>query len=140
MPHDIIDNRREKLVEHIKSILGSTDLARFAVGYFFLSGLEAIQDKLNGVKKLRLLIGNTTSRETIEQISEGYKRLSLVQAAEEQEYFLNKSETKQRVDETGSNLRKTVELMDQTNDGEALIKSLIQLIEERRLEVKAFLR
>ena len=138
MHHDIIDNRDEKLVEHIKSILGSTDLARFAVGYFFLSGLEAIQDKLNGVKKLRLLIGNTTSRETIEQISEGYKRLSLVQAAEEQEYFLNKSETKQRVDETGSNLRKTVELMDQTNDGEALIKSLIQLIEERRLEVKVY--
>ena len=42
MPHDIIDNRDEKLVEHIKSILGSTDSARFAGGYFFLSGLVAI--------------------------------------------------------------------------------------------------
>ena len=74
MPHDIIDNRDEKLVEHIKSILGSTDSARFAVGYFFLSGLVAIQDKLAGVQKLRLLIGNTTNRETIEQISEFSRR------------------------------------------------------------------
>ena len=69
MPHDIIDNRDEKLVEHIKRILGSTESARFAVGYFFLSGLEAIADQLGEVKQLRLLIGNTTNRETIEQIS-----------------------------------------------------------------------
>ena len=34
MPHDIIDNRDQKLVDHINSILGSTDSARFAVGYF----------------------------------------------------------------------------------------------------------
>ena len=38
---------------------------------FFLSGLEAIEEKLSGVKRLRLLIRNTSSRETIEQISEG---------------------------------------------------------------------
>jgi hypothetical protein len=30
--HDIIDNRSEKLVDHINRILGSTDSARFAVG------------------------------------------------------------------------------------------------------------
>ncbi len=138
MPHDIIDNRDEKLVEHIKSILGSTDSARFAVGYFFLSGLAAIQDKLAGVQNLRLLIGNTTNRETIEQISEGYKRLELVEAAEEREQFLKKAEQNRRSEETAGNLRMTVEVMDQTDDGEALVKTLIQLIEEKRLEVKVY--
>lgn len=140
MPHDIIDNRDQKLVDHINSILDSTDSARFAVGYFFLSGLEAIQKKLAGVRKLRLLIGNTTNRETIEQISEGYKRLELVKASEEREKFLNKAERKRRSDSTAENLRKTVELMDQTDDGEALIRTLIQLIEEKRLEVKVYTR
>ena len=43
MPHDIIDNRDEKLVEHIKNILGSTDSARFAVGYF-MEGSTKTQD------------------------------------------------------------------------------------------------
>lgn len=138
MPHDIIDNRDEKLVEHIKSILGSTDSARFAVGYFFLSGLEAIQDKMVGVKMLRLLIGNTTNRETIEQISEGYKRLDLVEASEEREHFIKKAEQKRRSEETAGNLRKTIEVMDQTDDGESLVKTLIQLIEEKRLEVKVY--
>lgn len=138
MPHDIIDNRDEKLVDHIKRILGSTDTARFAVGYFFLSGLEAIQDKLARVQKLRLLIGNTSSRETIEQISEGYKRLDLVGAAEEREQYLKKADQKERTDATAVNLRQAVGLMDQTDDGEALVKTLIQLIEEKRLEVKVY--
>ena len=35
MTHDIIDNRNEKLIEHVNLILDSTDRARFAVGYFF---------------------------------------------------------------------------------------------------------
>jgi len=37
--HDIIDNRHEKLVDHINLNLSSTDAARFAVGCFFLSSL-----------------------------------------------------------------------------------------------------
>lgn len=43
--HDIIDNRKEILVDHINRILSSTETARFAVGYFFLSGLTSIADK-----------------------------------------------------------------------------------------------
>ena len=52
--HDIIDNRNEKLVDHINRILASTEAARFAVGYFFLSGLESIAERLGGVRELRL--------------------------------------------------------------------------------------
>ena len=46
--HDIIDNRSENLVNHINRILSSTESARFAVGYFFLSGLTSIAEKLAG--------------------------------------------------------------------------------------------
>jgi hypothetical protein len=31
MTHDIIDNRKQKLVDHINRILSSTEAARFAV-------------------------------------------------------------------------------------------------------------
>src|SRR5258708_7363880 len=54
--HDIIDNRSEKLVDHINRMLDSTEFARFAVGYFFLSGLESIAERLDGVKELRLKV------------------------------------------------------------------------------------
>jgi hypothetical protein len=76
--HDIIDNRRVRLVDQINRLLDTTEAARFAVGYFFVSGLEGIAEKLGRVKELRLLIGNTTNRETLEQLAEGKRRLELV--------------------------------------------------------------
>src|SRR6266567_6191267 len=98
--HDIIDNRNEKLVDHINRMLDSTEIARFAVGYFFLSGLESIAGKLDSVKELRLLIGNTTNRETLEQLAEGYRRLDLVAEAVEAEAFPKRTDTKRMAGET----------------------------------------
>ena len=83
MTHDIIDNRNEKLVEHINLILDSTDSLRFAVGYFFLTGFTSIAKELQNLTELRLLIGNTSTRETIEQLAEGYIELSAIENATE---------------------------------------------------------
>jgi superfamily II DNA or RNA helicase len=136
--HDIIDNRNEKLVDHINQILGSTDSGRFAVGYFFLSGLESIAKSLAHVKELRLLIGNTTNRETLEQLAEGYRRLELVSEAAETQSFPKRTETKRMANETAENIRATVEMMDQTDDAEATVKVLVRLIEEKRLKVRVY--
>jgi HKD family nuclease/superfamily II DNA or RNA helicase len=136
--HDIIDNRREKLVDHINRILPSTDKAKFAVGYFFLSGLTSIAEKLKDVKELRLLIGNTTNRETLEQIAEGYKRLDLVANAAEGQAYPKKSELKRSLGETAQNLKEAVEVMDPTDEGESLIKTVAQMIEEKRVKVRVY--
>jgi len=53
--HDIIDNRKEILVDHINRILSFSEAARFAVGYFLLSGFTSISHELDGIKELRLL-------------------------------------------------------------------------------------
>ncbi|MEW5947557.1 MAG: hypothetical protein AB1742_15315 [bacterium] len=76
--HDIIDNRREKLVDHIHAILPQADVARFAVGHLFLSGLEVLDNHPYSLKELRFLIGNTSNRETTELLAEGRRRLELV--------------------------------------------------------------
>ena len=136
--HDIIDNRREKLVDHIKRMLDSTEIARFAVGYFFLSGLESIAERLDGVKEMRLLIGNTTNRETLDQLAEGYRRLELVQEAVEAQTYPKRIEMARMAAETASNIRATVEQMDQTDQAEQLVKILVRMIEEKRLSVRVY--
>src|SRR6266571_5667737 len=118
--HDIIDNRNETLVDHINCILTSTEAARFAVGYFFLSGLESIAEKLAGVQELRLLIGNTTNRETLEQLAEGYRRLELVAEVAEEEKYPKRIMARQMAEKTAENIRSTIELMDQSDNAEAL--------------------
>ena len=136
--HDIIDNRKEILVDHINRILSSTDSARFAVGYFFLSGLTSIADKLKGVKELRLLIGNTTNQETLEQLAEGYRRLELVKDAAEAQAYPKRAEAKQMAVETAENVRSSMELMDQTDEGESLVKEMVRMIEDKRLKVRVY--
>ena len=103
--HDIIDNRNEKLVDHINRILESTEAARFAVGYFFLSGFTTIAQRLAGVREVRLLIGNTTNRETLEQLAEGRRRLELVADAVDAQAYPKRIETERMAAETGQNIR-----------------------------------
>ena len=100
MQHDIIDNRSEKLADHINLILDSTEKARFAVGYFFLSGFQSIAKELQHVKELRLLIGNTTNRETLEQLAEGYRRLEQVADLAEAQTYPKRTESQQMGAET----------------------------------------
>lgn len=138
MAHDIIDNRNAKLVDRFNSIMGTAEAAKMAVGYFFLSGFGAVREKLSQLKSIRILVGNTSNRETIEQLSEACKRLELVQAAEEKERFQTKATRRQRAEETARNLRQTIERMDQTDAEQGLMHDLIRLMEEKRLQVKVY--
>ena len=138
MPHDIIDNRSEKLVEHISLILDSTERARFAVGYFFLSGFQSIAEELKDVNELRLLIGNTTNLETLEQLAEGHQRLEQVAEIAEAQVYPKRADLRQMTEHTVENMSESVEFMDQTDDAETLIKSLVQMIAEKRLLVRVY--
>lgn len=138
MVNDIIDNRSEKLVEYIRRILQGSESAKFAVGYFFLSGLESVADKLNNVKELKLLIGNTTNRETLEQIAEGYRRLEQVADEVEAMQFPGRGDMEQSARETAKNIGESTALMDQTDQAEELVSVLANLIEEERLKVRVY--
>ena len=136
--HDIIDNRNQKLVDQINCILQSSEAAHFAVGYFFLSGFTAIAERLTNIKELRLLIGNTTNRETIEQIAQGYRRLELIADKVEAQNYPKRADVKRMTSDTAANIRSSIELMDQTDEAETLVKSLVQMIEEQRLHVRVY--
>lgn len=140
MPHDIIDNRDQRLADHINDILATSDAARFAVGYFFLSGFEAIHEKLEGVGRVRLLIGNTGSRETLEQLAEAAGRLAPVRAAADRERYLRGVEQEERARETAAAIGRSAELMEQTDGAESLVRTLMRLIEQGRLEVRVYTR
>ncbi|BCW98716.1 MAG: hypothetical protein KatS3mg024_1543 [Armatimonadota bacterium] len=136
--HDIIDNRKEILADHIDRILDSTSAARFAVGYFFISGLKGIASKLVDLSELRLLIGNTTNRETLEQLAEGYRSLEMVKEAAEAQSYPKRVDSKRMVSETAEAIREAMEMMDQSDEDERVILNLARMIEEGRLKVRVY--
>lgn len=113
--HDIIDNRNEKLIDHLNEMLCSCERARFAVGYLFLSGLTGLAKRLLNLNELRLLIGNTSNRETVEMLAEGYRRLDLAAEEVDRQAYPKRTEAGRMAQETAGNLRNAVELMDQTD-------------------------
>lgn len=136
--HDVIDNREEKLSEHVGRLFAHSETARFAVGYLFLSGFETIKEQLAGLKELRLLIGNTSTRETIEQLSEGYQRLELASREVHLMRHPRRSRQQEILRDTRANLRGTLELIDQTDDQQELVATLAGLIEEGRVKVRVY--
>ena len=140
MPHDIIDNRTERLIDHIRRVLPGSETAAFAVGYFFLSGLEAVAGQLANVRELRLLIGSTSNRETIEQIAEGYRRLEQVREAAEAMAYPRRADIDLAVDDTARDVGRAAALLDQTDEAERLVGVLVRLIEEGRLRVRVYTR
>jgi superfamily II DNA or RNA helicase len=140
MSHDIIDNRTHKLVDHIRKILPGSRAAKFAVGYFFLSGLETVADKLDSIQDFRLLIGNTTNKETLEQIAEGYRRLEQVEEKIEEQQYPKRREMEIAAEKTAEHIGETASLMDQTDQSEELVSVLVRLIQEERLSVKVYTR
>jgi superfamily II DNA or RNA helicase len=136
--HDIIDNRATTLVDKLSQMLGGTEAARFAVGYFFVSGLEGIAKSLDAVKELRLLIGNTTNRETIEQLAEGRRRLELVEAELEAAAYPKRVDKERMTTAGAADVRQSLELADQTDSVQETVKTLVRLIEEKRLKVRVY--
>ena len=138
MPHDIIDNRNERLVDHIRRILPGSRAAKFAVGYFFLSGFRAIADTLENVGELRLLIGNTSNRQTIEQIAEGYRRLEQVRDAAEALAYPSRRDVARGIEETARAIGDNLAAMEQTEESERLVSELVRLIEAGRMKVRIY--
>ncbi len=134
--HDIIDNRTIKLVDQINQYLPRSQAAKFAVGYFFLSGLEAVAANLQNVTDLKLLIGNSSNRETIEQIAEGYRCLEEIMANLPQ--LPKRSERQEQLAKTAHQIGQVAAAMEQTDEAVQLVTTLVDLIARKRLQVRVY--
>ena len=135
---DIIDNRTRHLAEEIAARLDASQRAHFAVGYFFLSGFEAIAPHLTELSELRLLIGNTMTQETIEQLVEARRRLDAAEAVKQDQQFVNRDRKRQILETTVDNLADAAAAMDQTDDAECLLNTLADLVERGRIKVRVY--
>ena len=137
--NDIIDNRSSKLQEHITKILDSSQTAKFAVGFLFLSGLESLADKLTELTEVRLLAGGT-DRKTIEELGERLLRKEMVEQELERDRFKNRTQREEIVAGASKSLERTLEMMDQTGEAEKLISTISLMAKEGRLKARIYTR
>lgn len=137
MQHDIIDNRERKLAESVKPLLSESEKAKFAVGYFFISGFKFIADELEKISELRLLIGNISDSQTIEQLAETHSAAQLLERTRKRE-FANQRERQSALDDVSRAIRQRIAQLSQTDDDERVINLLVKLIEEKRFIIRVY--
>lgn len=140
MPHDIIDNRETFLADAVRPLLTQSERAHFAVGFFFLSGFKAIAKELETVRELRLLVGNTSSRETLEQLAEAHQPPAAIQARQRDAEFLSPKQRAALVAAAARKIRQRLERLDPTDEDQALVAQLHRLIRDERLKVRVYTR
>lgn len=148
MPSAIIDNRNRLLVDAINEQLVHTVKAKIAVGYFFLSGLKAIQDKLdakddNGeylIKEVQLLIGNTTNRQTVEELARSYRLTEQIQKRVEKLKRPGSGEKKIEKDEAQRAIRTVISDLDQSEENSRLLETVYSMVNDDRLKVKVYIK
>jgi superfamily II DNA/RNA helicase len=138
---DIIDNRDGgQFLARLKTFLASSQTARFAIGYFFLSGFEAIAEELAKLSEVRLLIGNVSNAETIEQLAEGYRHLGLVKAYLGRQANRTFSDAQEIQAETLEAIQAGIDQLEQSEASERAVRILIEMIQSERLKVRIYTR
>ncbi len=133
---DIIDNKTQTLTDHVCQILPQTESVKFAVGYFFVNGLQELKQHFTHVDKIQLLIGNQTNQQTIDALMQQELQPERVKK------IITKRQTpreKQRiVTETQAKIRAALAVPPLTDSSENLFELIQQWLDSGKLEVRVY--
>ena len=135
---NVIDNKKVVLKEELIKILPKTGNASIAVGYFFISGLSAIIQPLQDVDHVRLLISNTTDKNTAEALIEGFHSIKEVCTEIDRKNFVNDERKTIVLDDSKENIQKSLEHMSQTTADKTVVEILIEMMKSKQLEVRVY--
>ena len=85
----ITNEKGQTLLERFKVLIKDTELFDVLVGYFYTSGFHALYKSLETTKKIRILIGISTNKQTLNLIEQSRQAELQFSHAETKEHFSN---------------------------------------------------
>ena len=138
--HDLIDNRARLLGGAIASYLKQYRQAQVVLGHLFISGLADLTANAAPADEIRILVGNTTHRETVEQLFERHLDTDAVTRQIERHLFAKRPELRRIIRKTARDLEEDISLMDQSDANFQLLRSMSQLVESRKVQLRVYPR
>lgn len=135
----IVDNKKDNLlVTEVNKMLNTSEFSSMAVGYFYLSGFEAIREKLNKIKSLKLLIGSRTNQATIEELVKGHLSPEYIDRMLRQEQRKTITQRKDLVTHTQFEYANDLAFMEQNESNQIGLSALWELIRDNRIEIRVY--
>ena len=132
-------NTDPDLLTRLKEMLGSSARADIAVGYFFMSGFDAVADNLARLDKVRILVGRT-DRQVLEEVALGLQQSDALRARLESDSVVRRRQRAEIAQRAVANIADGVAWLPQTGDSERAVSRLRDMIAVNRVEVRAYLR
>ena len=127
------------LLTRLREMMGSSARADIAVGYFFMSGFDAVADDLARLDRVRILVGRT-DRRVLEEVALGLQQSDALGARLEADRMVRRGQRAEIAQRAVSNVADGVAALPQTADSERAVARLRDMIAVRRVEVRAYLR
>ena len=126
-------------LERLRQMLGSSVRADIAVGYLFVSGFEAVADKLEPLQKVRILVGHI-DRPTLDEVARGLQQAEAIGARLEADGTVRRSDRPALAARAVESVALGVGRLPQTETSAAGIRRLADLVADGTIEIKAYPR
>ena len=120
-------------------MLGSSARADIAVGYFFISGFEAVADDVARLDKVRILVGRT-DRQVLEEVALGLQQTQALQARLEADSLVQRRQRNEIAQQAVDRIGEGVSVLAQESGAESAVARLRDMVAVGRVEVRAYLR
>jgi superfamily II DNA or RNA helicase/HKD family nuclease len=122
----LVDNDKVMMREQLRNIVGSASEIKIAVGFFFVSGLDGLMDKLGGVDRIQVIMGRKTDPSTKGALGAGHSAKSRVEGGYAREDVM----------------RDVVAHLESVESEDALrrLDAVVGLIVEGKLEVRVYVK
>ena len=127
------------LIDRLQQMLSSSERADIAVGYFFMSGFQAVADQLARLQKVRILVGRTDHR-VLEEVAAGLQQTQALQSQLAADTTIRRSQRERLAQQAVDNVSEGVSVLPQTDESKEAVAGLREMIAAGRVEVRAYLR
>ena len=127
------------LLARLKEMLGSSARADIAVGYFFISGFEAVADDLARLDKVRILVGRT-DRQVLEEVALGLQQTQALRARLDADSLVQRRQREEIAQHAVDRIAEGVSVLPQESGTESAVSRLRDMVAVRRVDVRAYLR
>ena len=125
------------LLERLKEMFGSSARADIAVGFFFMSGFEAVADDLARLDRVRILVGRT-DRQVFEEVAVGLQQADALAARKQMDEVVRRSDRSGIARQLVEKVAEGVAALPQSSESEAAVAKLRDMVASGRVRVRAY--
>ena len=118
-------------------MFGSSARADIAVGYFFISGFDAVADDLARLERVRILVGRT-DRQVFEEVALGLQQADALAVRKQMDEVVRRSDRSGIARQSVEKVAEGVAALPQSSESEAAVAKLRDMVASGRVRVRAY--